>query len=108
MLEVLERRVAERHAGRLSDARGWLGEYRFYVDERVIVPRSHIAVCSSRLHAWMPEPECVQRSAGSVHRLRLSGHLAGADFSQRARSMPPISRQKPCEVARAQRARLRL
>jgi ribosomal protein L3 glutamine methyltransferase len=41
----------------------WLGDFRFYVDERVIVPRSHIAEALDQgLAAWIPEPDPVARA----------------------------------------------
>ena len=41
----------------------WLGEHRFYVDERVIVPRSYIAeLLRERLAPWAGEPSRVTRA----------------------------------------------
>ena len=38
----------------------WLGEYRFYVDQRVIVPRSFIAeLLREQLAPWVDDPEAV-------------------------------------------------
>jgi len=40
----------------------WLGEHRFYVDERVIVPRSFIAeLLPEGLQPWIPNPERVRQ-----------------------------------------------
>jgi ribosomal protein L3 glutamine methyltransferase len=40
----------------------WLGDHRFYVDERVVVPRSFIAeLLRERLRPWISRPEKVQR-----------------------------------------------
>ena len=39
----------------------WLGEYRFHVDERAIVPRSFIAeLMRERLHPWVRNPRSVK------------------------------------------------
>ena len=38
----------------------WLGDYRFYVDERVIVPRSYIAeLLRDELSPWVKDPNSV-------------------------------------------------
>ena len=62
-LEVVERRVVERLPAPYLTHEAWLGEYRFYVDERVIVPRSHLAgLIEQGLHAWLPQPDRVRRA----------------------------------------------
>lgn len=43
LLHVIDRRVTERLPAAYLTHEAWLRDYRFYVDERVIVPRSHIA-----------------------------------------------------------------
>jgi len=60
VLTVLERRVTERLPAAYLTHEAWLGEFRFYVDERVIVPRSHIAsLLEQGLGAWVPNPDAV-------------------------------------------------
>ncbi|MEO8386622.1 MAG: 50S ribosomal protein L3 N(5)-glutamine methyltransferase, partial [Betaproteobacteria bacterium] len=43
VLNVIERRVKERIPAAYLTNEAWLGAYKFYVDQRVIVPRSFIA-----------------------------------------------------------------
>ena len=43
LLQLIDKRVTERLPAAYITREAWLREYRFYVDERVIVPRSHIA-----------------------------------------------------------------
>lgn len=61
VLRVIERRVVDRVPAAYITHEAWLGDYRFYVDERVIVPRSHIAgSIQEGLTAWGRDPEDVQ------------------------------------------------
>ncbi len=43
LLQVIERRVTERMPAAYITNEAWLGDFRFYVDQRVIVPRSYFA-----------------------------------------------------------------
>jgi ribosomal protein L3 glutamine methyltransferase len=54
---VIERRVRERLPAAYLTHEAWLGEHRFYVDERVIVPRSFIAeLLHEELAPWIESP----------------------------------------------------
>ena len=57
---VIERRVKERIPAAYLTREAWLGEHRFYVDERVIVPRSFIAeLLHEQLAPWVEDPQAV-------------------------------------------------
>ena len=57
---IIERRAKERVPAAYLTREAWLGEYRFYVDERVIVPRSFIAeLLRDQLAPWVEDPEAV-------------------------------------------------
>ncbi|MDA8128779.1 MAG: 50S ribosomal protein L3 N(5)-glutamine methyltransferase [Betaproteobacteria bacterium] len=59
---VIERRVRERLPAAYLTHEAWLGPHRFYVDERVIVPRSFIAeLLHEQLAPWVDEPDRVTR-----------------------------------------------
>ncbi len=61
VLAVIERRTVERVPAAYITNEGWLGTYAFYVDERVIVPRSFIAeLIPHQLSPWVEEPDEVR------------------------------------------------
>ena len=61
VLAVLERRSVERVPAAYLTNEGWLGSYNFYVDERVIVPRSFIAeLIPNYFSPWVPDPEEIE------------------------------------------------
>ncbi|HEY4370974.1 MAG TPA: 50S ribosomal protein L3 N(5)-glutamine methyltransferase [Burkholderiales bacterium] len=58
VLDILTRRAADRVPAAYLTHEAWLGEQRFYVDERVIVPRSFIAeLVPAQLEPWVQAPE---------------------------------------------------
>lgn len=63
VLDVIERRVKQRVPAAYLTHEAWLGEHRFYVDERVIVPRSFIAeLLPEQLAPWVDNPDAVTRA----------------------------------------------
>ncbi len=57
---LIARRVDERVPAAYLTGEAWLGDYRFVVDPRVIVPRSFIAeLLFERLAPWIAEPDAV-------------------------------------------------
>jgi ribosomal protein L3 glutamine methyltransferase len=60
VLHVIERRISERLPAAYLTNEAWLAGYRFYVDQRVIVPRSFIAeLLREQLAPWIEDPEGV-------------------------------------------------
>ena len=60
---TIERRVRERIPAAYLTHEAWLGAHRFYVDERVIVPRSFIAeLLPEQLAPWVEKPDEVTRA----------------------------------------------
>lgn len=58
---LLNRRIDERIPAAYLTHEAWLGDFPFYVDERVIVPRSHIAelLLDEPLAPWVSDPDAV-------------------------------------------------
>jgi ribosomal protein L3 glutamine methyltransferase len=58
VIQVVERRARERIPAAYITNEAWLGDYRFYVDERVIVPRSFIAeLIPDQFAPWVGDAE---------------------------------------------------
>jgi ribosomal protein L3 glutamine methyltransferase len=63
VLATLSRRVHERVPAPYLTREAWLADHRFYVDERVIVPRSHVAeLIAEGFGAWLPDPDGMERA----------------------------------------------
>jgi len=57
LLDLYRRRAEERLPAAYLTEEAWLGEHRFYVDKRVIVPRSFIAeLLGEQLSPWVDDP----------------------------------------------------
>jgi len=60
VLNILQQRVEKRIPAAYLTHQAFLGEFSFYVDERVIVPRSFISeLLLEQLSPWIPEPESI-------------------------------------------------
>jgi ribosomal protein L3 glutamine methyltransferase len=58
VLHMIERRVTEKKPAAYLTNEAWLGDYRFYIDERAIVPRSFIAeLLQTQLLPWINDPD---------------------------------------------------
>lgn len=63
VLSLLQQRVEKKCPAAYLTHEAWLGEFRFYVDQRVIVPRSFIAeLMPESLEPWIEYPELVHRA----------------------------------------------
>jgi ribosomal protein L3 glutamine methyltransferase len=79
IIRLFDRRIQERKPAAYLTHEAWLGDLRFYVDERVIVPRSHIAaLLPEGLLPWIGNPGTVKSvldlCTGSGYLAILSAH----------------------------------
>lgn len=60
VLNILQQRATRRLPAAYLTREAWLGNFRFYVDERVIIPRSYFAeLLEDGLAPWIADPEAV-------------------------------------------------
>ena len=58
---IIQRRVAERIPAAYLTQEAWLGPFKFYVDERAIIPRSFIAeLLREQLSPWVEDADAVR------------------------------------------------
>jgi ribosomal protein L3 glutamine methyltransferase len=58
VLDLIRRRSETRIPAAYLTREAWLGDFRFYVDERVIVPRSYFGeLLEDGLAPWIPDPD---------------------------------------------------
>jgi ribosomal protein L3 glutamine methyltransferase len=61
VLEMIERRATEKIPSAYLTREAWLGDFSFFVDERVIVPRSFIAeLLREQLAPWIENPGAIR------------------------------------------------
>ena len=69
-LTLINARIEKRLPASYLTNQAWLGDFQFYVDERVIVPRSHIAeLLREQISPWVGDPgsvrQCLDLCTGS-------------------------------------------
>ena len=61
--DLLSKRIDAKVPAAYLTREAWLGDFRFTVDERVIVPRSYIArLLPDALAPWIPDPDAVEHA----------------------------------------------
>ena len=100
VLNVIERRAAERVPAAYITQEAWMHGFRFYVDERVIVPRSFIGeLLQDGLQPYVEDPEQVSAC------WNCAPARAASRFSRRMRSRTRISMRWTCRRPRSKSRR---
>ncbi len=64
LMQLIDKRVSDNTPTAYLLNEAWLFDYQFYVDERVIIPRSFIAeLLADDLHPWVDHPELIESAA---------------------------------------------
>jgi ribosomal protein L3 glutamine methyltransferase len=111
---ILRRRVRERTPAAYLTHEAWLGEFKFYVDERVIVPRSFIAeLLRDGLAPWVSDARRVRSvldlCSGSSCLAVLAAHAfpnASIDAADLSPAALQVARRNVKSYALAKRVRL--
>jgi len=114
VLEIVRRRIEERVPAAYLTREAWLGDFRFYVDERVLVPRSHIAsLLSAGLSPWVHDQQRVTRvldlCTGSGCLAILAAHAfpeAMVDATELSREALQVAQRNVADYELEQRLRL--
>lgn len=114
LLRVVEERVNHRLPAAYITHEAWLGEFRFYVDQRVIVPRSFIAeLLGGQLAPWVADPAAVgsvlDLCTGSGCLAILSAHAfpaAAVDAADLSADALDVARRNVEDYGLEQRVRL--
>ncbi len=105
VLALFGRRIRSRKPASYLTREAWLGDFSFYVDERVIVPRSHIAgLLRGDLAPWISRPRSVTAAldlctgSGCLAVLLARGFprakIDATDISPAALAVAKINRQR--------------
>lgn len=84
LTETFRRRIVDRTPAAYLTREAWLGDQRFYVDERVLIPRSYfLEIIPEQLDAWLPDPTKVTRvtdvcTGSGCLAILLAQHFPGA------------------------------
>lgn len=111
---LLARRIQERLPAAYLTGEAWLGDFRFYVDRRTIVPRSYIAeLLPEALSPWLGDEAAVHRAAdlctGSGCLAILLAHAfadAEIDATELSADALEVAKRNVAEYGLQQRVRL--
>ncbi|MGE5467161.1 MAG: 50S ribosomal protein L3 N(5)-glutamine methyltransferase [Ignavibacteria bacterium] len=114
VLDLLQKRVAHRIPAAYLTHEAWLGDFRFYVDERVIVPRSYFAeLLAEGLAPWVDDPDDVEDAldlcTGSGCLAILMAHAfpyAGIDAVDLSPAALEVARRNVADYGLEERVRL--